>query len=147
MNTRNLLLASLVGALVTTALAHLPVLNLVNCLLCIGFWGGAILAALLYKNMSGSMTFGQAVWVGILTGVFSGLFGLLLSLIGLAGAAGLASRFSQYMPNGLPRDFNPSGFGMRVVFGLVGWVVNIVFGLIGGLIGGAIFQTKAPASQ
>lgn len=147
MNTRNLLLASLVGALVTTALAHLPVLNLVNCLLCIGFWGGAILAVLLYKNMSGSMTFSQAIWVGILAGVFSGLFSLLLNLVGFAGAFGLASRFSQYMPSGLPRDFNPSGFGMRLVFGFVGWIVNIVFGLIGGLIGGAIFQTKTQASQ
>lgn len=147
MNTKNLLLASLVGALVTTALAHIPVLNLVNCLLCIGFWGGAIIAVLIYKNMTGSMTLGQAVWVGILTGVFSGILGLLLGLIGLAGAAGLASRFSQYMPSGMPRDFNPTGFGMRVVFGLVGLVADVVFGLIGGLIGGALFQTKAPASK
>jgi hypothetical protein len=147
MNTKNLLLASLVGALVTTALAHIPVINLVNCLLCIGYWGGAILAVLIYKNMTGSMTFGQAMWIGILTGLFSGFLGLLLSLIGLAGVAGLASRFSQFMPNGVPRDFNPTGFGMRIVFGLIGLVVNVVFGLIGGLIGGAIFQTKAPASQ
>lgn len=147
MNTRNLLLASLVGALVTTALAHVPVLNLVNCLLCIGYWGGAIVAVLLYKNMTGSMTLGQAVWVGILAGVFSGLFSLLLGLVGFAGGAALASRFSQYMPSGLPRDFNPSGLGMRILFGVIGWVVNIVFGVIGGLIGGALFQTKAPASQ
>ena len=42
MNIVSLLIASLIGAVVTTALSNVPYLNLVNCLLCAGFWVGAI---------------------------------------------------------------------------------------------------------
>ena len=42
MNIVSLLIASLIGAVATTALSNVPYLNLVNCLLCAGFWVGAI---------------------------------------------------------------------------------------------------------
>lgn len=39
MNTKNLLLAGLIGGLISTALSNIPIINFVNCLLCAGFWG------------------------------------------------------------------------------------------------------------
>ncbi|MCJ7796332.1 MAG: hypothetical protein MUQ56_06140, partial [Thermoleophilia bacterium] len=64
MNTKNLLIASLVGGVAITLLANVPILNFINCLLCAGFWAGAILAVWLYKRQTGTVTLGQAVAVG-----------------------------------------------------------------------------------
>ena len=68
MNIVSLLIASLIGAVATTALSNVPYLNLVNCLLCAGFWTGAILATWVYKRMTGSLTLRQSIVVGSLTG-------------------------------------------------------------------------------
>lgn len=85
----------------------------------------------------------QALGVGILAGVFAGLLGFLLSLIGMAGASGLVNQLRQYMP---PQDIPPllTG-GAALVFTLLGVLTNIIFGLIGGLLGGAFFKDKASA--
>jgi tellurite resistance protein TehA-like permease len=60
MNIVSLLIASLISAVVTTALSNIPYLNLINCLLCAGFWAGAILAAWVYKRLTGSLTLRQS---------------------------------------------------------------------------------------
>ena len=98
MNTKNLLISSLVGGLVITVLANVPILNFINCLLCAGFWGGAVLAVWLYRRQSGSMTLGQAVGVGALSGLFAGVIGFLLSFTGLTGAQALLDSYAQFAP-------------------------------------------------
>ena len=147
MNTKNLLLASLIGAVVTTFFANVPVLNLVNCLVCLPFWGGPLLAAWFYKRQTGTMSMGQGIGVGTLAGLFAGLLGGLLSLIGMAGAAGLESQLNQlnqYLPaNSIPPQLFTGGAALA--FTMMGVLTNIIFGLIGGLIGGAVWQDKAPA--
>ncbi|MCJ7513921.1 MAG: hypothetical protein MUO23_13280 [Anaerolineales bacterium] len=145
MNTKNLLIASLVGGLTITLLANVPILNFINCLLCAGFWGGAILAVWLYKRLTGSVTLGQGVAVGTLAGVLAGTFGFLLSFAGLAGAQALVNSYSQFLPPEAAMEPALSG-SMSILFNLLGVVTNIVFGAIGGLIGGAIFKPRAPAS-
>ena len=147
MNTRNLLIASLVGGVVSTILSNVPVVNFVNCLLCAGFWGGPLLAVWLYKRQTGTVSLGQGVGVGILAGVWAGVFGFALSLVGLAGAAALMKSYAQYLPPEAGMGDVPTG-PASVLIDLVGVGVNIVFGAIGGLIGGAIFRTKpsAPAA-
>jgi hypothetical protein len=143
MNTKNLLIAGLIGGLVCTALSNIPVLNLVNCLLCVGFWGGAILAAWLYKRFTGSLTLGQGVLAGTVAGVCAGLLGFLLSFFGLAGASGLMATYSQFLPPDALTGAKANLVGpMAVLFNLVGVIVNVVFGVIGGLIGGAIFKSR-----
>lgn len=148
MNTKNLLIASLIGAAVTTIFANVPILNLVNCLVCLPFWGGPLLAAWFYKRQTGTMSMGQAVGVGTLAGLFAGLLGGLLSLVGMAGASGLENQLNQlnqYFPEGsVPPELFTGGAAF--VFTLMGVLTNIVFGLIGGLLGGAFFKDKEPAS-
>jgi hypothetical protein len=75
-NTRNLLLASLIGGAVSLILTNVPVINLVNCLLCAGFWAGPLFAVWIYKRQTGSVTLGQGVAIGALAGVWSGVIGL-----------------------------------------------------------------------
>ena len=144
MNTKNLLIASLIGAVVTTFFANVPLLNLVNCLVCLPFWGGPLLAAWFYKRQTGTMSLSQAVGVGVLAGVFAGLLGFLLSLIGMAGASGVVNQLRQYMPaEDIPPLFTG---GAALAFTMMGVLTNIVFGLIGGLLGGAFFKDKTPAT-
>jgi hypothetical protein len=145
MNTKNLLIASLIGAVVTTALANIPFVNLLNCLLCLPFWGGPLLAAWFYKRQTGTMTMNHAISVGALAGLFAGILGFLLSFVGMAGASGLANQIGQYLPSdSIPPDIltGPASF----LFTCAGVLTNIVFGVIGGLIAGAIFKQKSPTT-
>ncbi len=145
MNTKNLLIASLIGAVVTTALANIPFVNLLNCLLCLPFWGGPLLAAWYYNRQTGAMTMNHAISVGALTGLFAGIFGFLLSFVGLAGASGLANQLGQYLPaDSVPPDILSGP--MSFLFTCAGVLTNIVFGVIGGLIAGAIFKQKPTTS-
>jgi hypothetical protein len=147
MNNRNLLIAALIGAVVTTAFANIPIVNLLNCVVCAPFWGGPLLAAWFYKRQTGNMTMGQAVGVGALAGLFAGVLGFLLSFVGMAGASGLASQLNRFAPPGsLPPEMQSGLAGpMALAFNLAGVLTNIVFGVIGGLVGGALFKDKAAA--
>ncbi len=145
MNTKNLLIAGLVGGLVITVLANVPILNFINCLLCAGFWGGAILAVWLYKRQTGSVTLGQAVAVGTLAGLFAGVIGFLLSFTGLTGAQALMDSYAQFVPSEAAAS-PPLEGAVAMAFNFLGLLTNIVFGAIGGLIGGAIFKPRTPAT-
>jgi hypothetical protein len=143
MNTKNLWIAALIGAVVTTFFANFPVINFINCLVCLPFWGGPLLAVWFYKRQSRAMNMNQAISVGLLAGFLAGVLGFLFSLIGMAGAAGLVKQLNQYMPPGQIPVWLTGGTAW--LFTLTGVITNIIFGLIGGLIGGAIWQDKVPA--
>lgn len=142
MNTKHLLAASIAGGLISAVLVNTPFVNLVNLLICAGFWIGPIVAVWLYRRLAGTVTVSQAVTVGLLAGAWHGLFGLLLSPLGLAGAGGLLNDLrSMVSAQDLAQlESTLTGLG-GLMFNLLGVVTDIVFGLIGGLIGGAIFRT------
>ncbi len=148
MNTKHLLTASLIGGLTSLALANTPYLNLINLLLCAGFWIGPIVAIWLYRRLDGSLMLRQAILTGILAGAWHALFGLLLSPLGLAGAGGL---LKDVQPLVSAQDWsevetNLTGIG-GLLFNLFGAGVDIVFGLIGGLVGGTIFGARRTTAQ
>ena len=138
MNAKNLLIASLVGAVASLLAVNVPFLNLINCLLCVGFWGSAILAVWLYARMTGAVTLKDAVIIGLATGLATGILGLALSFIGLAGGAALANSIQAVAPDA--QIDLPEGSGL--IFNLAGVLVDIVFGAVGGLIGGLLFRKK-----
>ena len=116
MNTKNLIVSSLIGGAVIAAISNIPVINLINCLLCIGYWGGAILAVWLYKFVVG--------------------------LVSLAGIGAALSAVEQVLPPdslGLESGFIES---MALLINVLMIFLAIFLGALGGLIGGAIFQTK-----
>jgi hypothetical protein len=138
MNVKNLLIASLVGAVASLLAVNVPFLNLINCLLCVGFWGSAVLAVWLYARMTGAVTLKDAVIIGLATGLATGILGLVLSFIGLAGGAALANSIQAVAPDA--QIDLPEGSGL--IFNLAGVLVDIVFGAVGGLIGGFLFRKK-----
>ncbi len=143
MNTKNLWIAAIIGAVVTTFFANFPIINFLNCLVCLPFWGGPLLAVWFYKRQTGTMNMNQGIYVGLLTGFLAGVLGFLFSLIGMAGAASLASVLNQYMPpDEMPVWLTGAG---ALMFTLMGVITNVIFGLIGGMVGGTIWQDKVPA--
>jgi len=142
MNIVSLLIASLIGAVATTALSNVPYLNLINCLLCAGFWVGAILATWVYKRMTGSLTLRQGIAVGALTGLIAWAFGFLLSLFGVAGLVGLVKSYALVLGDSNP-DMSSGFEAWKVTLvNTLGVIPNIVFSAIGGLVGGSIFQPR-----
>jgi hypothetical protein len=146
MNTKYLFTASLAGGLISIVLVNTPYINLINLLVCAGFWIGPIVAVWLYQRLVGTLTLGQAMIIGMLAGAWHGLLGLLLSPLGLAGAGGLLNDVRPFMsaPDFSNLETSLTGVG-GVLFSLVGVAVDVTFGFIGGLIGGAIFRTDRKA--
>lgn len=143
MNTKNLLTASLVGGLISIVLVNTPFVNLINLLLCAGFWVGPIFAVWLYRRMGGTLTLRQAVITGVLAAAWHALFGLLLSPLGLAGAGGVLNGLRPFMSAQDLPDIESALTGIGgLLFNLVGVLIDIAFGFVGGLIGGAIFGAR-----
>jgi hypothetical protein len=143
MNTKHLLTASLVGGLISAILVNTPFVNLINLLLCAGFWIGPIVAVWLYRRLDGSLTLREAIIAGVLAGAWHGLFGLLLSPLGLGGAGGLLNELRPFMSAQDLPDLETALTGLGgMMFNLVGVLIDIVFGLVGGLIGGAVFGSR-----
>ncbi len=140
MNTKNLLLASAIGAVVAVVASAIPG---VVCLLCLPYWGAAVLAAWVYKRQNGTMAMNDALVVGAATGVFAGVLGGIVSLaLGPVTAAAVSSIAQRYLPTG---SSVPPVAGTSFGSLLLGFVIAVVFGVIGGLIGGAVFKDKPAA--
>ena len=147
MNTKNLLSASLLGGLISIVLVNTPFVNLINLLLCAGFWIGPIFAVWIYRRLGGTVTLREAVITGLLAAAWHALFGLLLSPLGLAGAGGILNEMRPFMSaQDLPDLENTlTGVG-GILFNLIGAAFDIVFGVLGGLIGGALFGARRAAA-
>ncbi len=143
MNTKNLLIASAIGAVVTTVLVSIPGLNVVLvCLVCLPLWGGPLLATWIYKRQNGTMPMNHAITVGIVTGVIAAVLSFLAGLVlGPATSAVLLNLLQSYMPTG-SAPLSPVSASPTVGSLVIGVLMDVVFGLIGGLIGGSIFKEK-----
>jgi hypothetical protein len=143
MNMKHLLAASLAGGLISIVLVNTPFVNLINLLLCAGFWIGPILAVWLYRRLDHTLTLGQAVVIGMLAGMWHGLFGVMLSPMGLAGAGGLLNEVRPFMSGQDLSNLEASLTGIGgMMFNLAGVAIDIVFGFLAGLISGAIVHAN-----
>jgi len=158
MNTRSMLIAAAISGIVMAMLSVLPIVNTVNCCCFVGFWGGGILAVLLYRMLeSGNpeLDIGQ----GILLGLVAGLIGALCDTFFRAATSLLftglntASYFSHLesipgMSENLPENSRQmlSQFGSVLSGGIFQAVCNFIvypfFAIIGSLIGTALIWKK-----
>src|SRR5512136_1422083 len=141
MNVKNFWIASLSGAALSLLVTNLPIVGFVNCLLWAGFWGSAIFAVWLYRRLNGTLTVGESIRVGGLSGLLAGVIGVLLSFTGLTGIQGLLSGMENTLPPGSLGDIPTIPAWGGTVINLLGVVMEVVFGIIGGWIGGAILRT------
>jgi len=147
MNTKNMWITAISGAVLTTVVSNLPFVGLVNCLLCAGFWVSAIFAVWLYRHLSGALTIGQGIVLGALTGLCAGVLGFALSFVGLVGAQGFLTSYSWALPADALKGMQDIPAWGGLVFNLVGVLFNVIFGTVGGWIGGMIFRTNREARK
>jgi hypothetical protein len=141
MNSKNLWISVLSGAVLTTLVSNLPYIGFVNFLCFIGFWGSAIFAIWLYRRLNGTLTLADGLRIGALTGLCAGIMGFALSFLGVAGLQGIMNDVEGIIPadaSGGNTDIPLLG---AVAFNIFGVILNVLFGTIGGWIGGAIFRT------
>ncbi len=141
MNVKNFWIASLSGAAMSLLATNLPIVSFVNCLACVGFWGSAIFAVWLYRRLGGTLTVGEGIRIGALSGLLAGLIGVLLSFTGLTGMQGLLSGLENTLPPGSLGDIPVIPTWGGTIINLLGALMEVVFGIIGGWIGAAIFRT------
>jgi hypothetical protein len=151
MNTRAFLLSALVAGLVMGLLGNLPLLNLINCILCLWIWLGGIFAVYLYRRFytpDPDLTVGQGIGLGAVAGLIAALFGAVVFAV--------TSAISMPLFNSLARFFQVEGdipigqggfwaIAAQVIFFLIlDLVLYPIFGAIGGLIGSALIWKKPP---
>jgi hypothetical protein len=142
LNNRSLLIAAVIAGVLMAILSSIPIVHLVNCLLCAWLWLGGMFAVWYYKreNPSG-VTPGQGALIGAAAGLIGAVLAAILGLI--FGGAGMAAALeAQREVLGDAADqiiaMMAGGLGvlLTVIFNLVFYTL---FGAIGGLIGAALF--------
>jgi len=150
MNTRPFVLTVLIAGTVIGVLANLPILNLINCALCIWVWLGGSLAVLIYRRFQGGqpgLTAGQGAGLGALAGLVGAFVGAVVFLA--------TSPLSIPIFNGLARSFQIEGelpfrsntpwdlVSTAFMFLVIDAVLYPVFGALSGMITANLTRTRA----
>ena len=151
MNTRSLVLTVLIAGTVIGVLANLPVLNLINCALCIWVWLGGSLAVFIYRRLQHGqpmLSASQGAGLGALAGLVGAFIGavvfLVTSPLSIPIFNGLAR--SLQIEGDLPFRSNTMGdlVGTAFVFLVVDAVLYPLFGALSGMITASL--TRSPGS-
>jgi hypothetical protein len=141
MNNRSFILSALIAGVVIGVLANLPVLNIINCFLCLWVWAGGILAIFLYRSFNQrkfDLTPAQGAGLGALSGLIGAFIGI--GVNALAGVISLPmfnsiARFFQ-IEGGLPFKTGslPSLFSSTFFFFILDAIGYPIFGALSGFI-------------
>lgn len=149
MNTRSFLLSALIAGLVMGLLANLPLLNLINCFLCVWIWVGAIFAVFLYRRFNASdpdLTVGQGAGLGAVAGLIAAVFGAVVFAITSTLSVPLFNSLARALQIEGDMPFGQGGFwaiAAQVIFFLIlDLVLYPIFGAVGGLIGTSLIWKK-----
>ena len=152
MNTRSLILSALIAGAVLGTLANLPLLNFVNCFLCLWVWLGGIFAVYLYNRYErnrtqmteASATPGQGAGIGALAGVVGAFVGAFVYLLTSFISAPMMQSLARTLEIDMPMQ--GSGFVGALIGTAIFFFINIVlypiFGAVGGLLGAGVFWKK-----
>jgi hypothetical protein len=150
MNNRSMLIAAGIGGLVMLALTKIPLINCLNCILCVSYWGGGILAVWVYRQtekVQPGLTIGQGALVGLLAGVGAAVLAMLVDAI-FSGAGTLASLDMIKNVPGLSTGASDilrqaTAYGGSLILKLLcNLILYPLFGAIGGAIGAGMIWPK-----
>jgi len=147
MNTKFLLLTSLIVGVLTALLSSIPYISAVNCLLCGWFWMGGIFGVWLYRNLTKEpLTTGKAVVMGLVAGLIAAVLATVLGLIFSGNTVPLTPEQMQQLEEAMGESAKI--FEDPTTLTLIGAAFSLVlyplFTAIGGAIGAAIFKPKQP---
>ena len=135
MERKPFIIASLVGAVVMVLLSSIPVINLINCLLCAGLWIGGAVGVWFYRRRESEIpSVGQGTAIGALAGVIGAVLNTIVGAI--FGGAMLASLVSADPSGTLEGALGGALAGGSIA--LIGFFFNILFYPFFGAIGGAL---------
>jgi hypothetical protein len=153
MNTRSFILSALIAGALIGFFGNLPLLNLINCILCLWVWLGGILAVYLYRRYQRGGP-GLSIAQGAGLGALSGLIGALVGTVVFA----ITNSLSMPLFNSLARALQIEGdlplqsgdigtFIAQVIFFLIiDLVLYPIFGAIGGLLAAGVFWKEPQTS-
>jgi len=146
MNTRSLLISAAIAGVLAAVLSTVPIISLVNCLLCGWLWMAGIFAVFMYRNQSHDYVDpGRGALIGVLTGLVGAVIAIILTLIFQPAAAAAlppetVAQLEEQLGEGAAILTNPAtSIGISIISNLI---LYPLFGALGGLIGGAIFKNK-----
>ena len=145
LQNRSVWITGLLAGTLMAVLSTVPVLNLVNCLLCGWLWLGGMFAVWYYKrSYSGLLSQGDGAVLGAVAGLVGAVIASVLGLI--IGSATTAAQFAQ-----AGEMLGETGDQIiALLAGGLGTVISMFFNLIfyvgfgalGGLIGASIFGKR-----
>lgn len=145
MDNKNMLISSLVGAVVMIVLSNVPVISLINCLLCAGVWLGGMAAVWFYRRQTGQILRpGQGAVLGAIAGLIGGIVS---AIIGSVVGANMMQEMIAADPSGQMADtLGPLvGGGTTLIVSLLTNLITFpLFGAIGGAIYASLTRPKAP---
>jgi hypothetical protein len=150
MNTRALFLSALIAGLVTGVLGSLPLLNLVNCFLCLWVWLGGALAVWLYRRYrpgDPGLSPAQGAGLGAAAGLIGALTGFLVFLVTGAISAPLIERLMRLveMEDAIPVRTGSGGIIVQaLIFLAIDLVLYPLFGALAGLIAANVMFKNRP---
>jgi len=153
MNSRSFILSALIAGVIIGVLANLPLLNLINCFLCLWVWVGGILAVVFYRRFQHGgpdLSLGQGAGLGAVAGLIGAFVGAVVfaatSFISMPLFARLAETLQ--IEGDLPfRAGDPGAvLASTLVFLVIDLVAYPLFGALSGLLGASLFRKQPQAS-
>jgi hypothetical protein len=140
MNSRSFILSALISGVIIGLLANLPVLNIINCFLCIFVWIGSIAAIFIYRGFQHGtlgLTTGQGAGLGALAGLIGAFVGIFVNVLtGIFSQPIFNSIANYFQINGLP--FQANTLQSLLISGFFFFILDAIgypiFGALGGLI-------------
>ena len=148
MNSRAALWPVLIAGAAMGLLGNLPLLNLVNCILCLWVWLGGGAAVLLYRRFQPGgpgPTPGQGAALGALSGVVGALIGAVVYYLTASLSRPIMNSLAQALSVDVPFGTQESGsaLGGMLVFLAFDIVLYPLFAALGGLITVNLTKPKA----
>jgi hypothetical protein len=152
MNGRSFVLSALIAGVAIGFLANLPILNIINCFLCLWVWVGGILAVVLYRQFQhggADLTPGQGAGLGAISGLIGAFVGVVVNAATSFISIPMFERLAQYFQVQGDLPFRTGGPGAILASTFFFFALDVVayplFGAISGLIGASLFR-KPPAT-
>jgi hypothetical protein len=132
----------------------LPLLNLVNCILCLWVWLGGILAVFLYRRYQRGgpgLSIAQGAGLGAVAGLIGALVGFVVFAITSSLSMPLLNSLAQALQIEGDMPFQSGGIGavvtQAVFFLILDLVLYPIFGAVGGLLATGVFwkEPQAPS--
>jgi hypothetical protein len=149
MNTRSFVFATLIAGAAMGLLGNLPVLNLVNCLLCLWVWLGGALAVILYRRFQGGAyipTPGQGAGLGAVAGLIGAVIGFGVYLLTAAITTPIMESLIRVLDvegGVVPQPLNSGGaLGGALFFLLIDLGLYPLFGALSGLITANMLKSR-----